>query len=117
MNWRRAGVAKIEPRTQEDTLSQAEVDQIKAHIDRQVGFARDQVLTALGVDKPAYAPSARTPEANAALAPARRSDVQAVLERLVSPAVPATGPAALSDADVQRIAAAVLNELSKRTAA
>jgi hypothetical protein len=105
-------------------LSQAEVDQIKAHIDRQVGFARSQMLTALGVDDPVNAPTGRTPEANATLRPARRGDIAPGLSELAAliKAIPAAsggsaGPAVLSDADVQRIAAAVLDLLSKRTAA
>jgi hypothetical protein len=58
-------------RPAEDEMSQAQVDMLR----RDIGFARDQILTALGVDDPVNAPNQRTPEENAAIAPARRVDV------------------------------------------
>jgi len=56
---------------QEDELSQAQVDQLR----RDIGFARDQILTRLGVNNPSAAPAKLTPEQLAGIDPARRVDV------------------------------------------
>jgi hypothetical protein len=70
MDWRRAGVAGIRPRIagQEDDMDQAQVDQLR----RDVGFARDQIMTHLG-KHPAAAPL--PPEQLAGVEVARRADV------------------------------------------
>lgn len=49
-----------------------------------VGFARDQILTALGEVDPLQAPVKRTPEQAAAIAPARRVDVGYARDQLVT---------------------------------
>jgi hypothetical protein len=61
----------LQPALTEDELSQAQVDQIR----RDIGYARDQILTALGVENPPNAPVKRIPQELAAIAPARRVDV------------------------------------------
>lgn len=64
---------------QEDELSQAQVDQIR----RDIGFARDQVLTRLGVVNPVQAPAKLTPEQLAGIDPARRVDVGYARDQLL----------------------------------
>ena len=87
-----------------------------------VGHARSQILTRLGVDDPTVFPPVRRPADNDADAdaPARRADVGFALEelkKLIGATPGASGPAVLSEADVARVAKAVLDELAKRTAA
>lgn len=65
---------------QEDELSQQEVDQIR----RDLGFARDQILTALGVGNPVGAPTKLTKEQLDAIATARRVDVGYARDQLVA---------------------------------
>lgn len=65
--------------SQEDELSQAQVDQIR----RDIGFARDQVLTRLGVVNPVNAPAKLTPEQLAGIDPARRVDVGYARDQLL----------------------------------
>jgi hypothetical protein len=86
MNWRRAGVAGIRPRNaaQEDELSQQQVDQIIGALRRDLGFARDQIMTRLGVNNPSSAPPKLTPEQLAGIDPARRVDVGYARDQLVA---------------------------------
>jgi hypothetical protein len=85
MDWRRAGVAGIRPRGQkDDELSQAQADQIITQVRRDLGFARDQVLTRLGVANPEAAPARLTPEELAGIDPARRVDVGFARDEVVA---------------------------------
>lgn len=79
--------------TQEDELSQAQYEQLR----RDIGYARDQILSALGVD-PANAPATRPPEELAHLAVARRTDVGWARDQLMTVlgADPNLSPAALA---------------------
>jgi hypothetical protein len=94
----------------EDDMSQAQVDQLR----RDIGFARDQILTALGVDNPANAPAKLTPQQLGGIAPARRVDVgfarDQILAALTAPAPPAQG---------DQLAAVIraLEDLGRRVAA
>jgi hypothetical protein len=82
MDWRRAGVAGIRPRNadQEDEISPEQFNQLR----RDIGFARDQILTRLGVPDPEGAPATLTPEQLAGIDPARRVDVGFARDQLVA---------------------------------
>lgn len=72
---------KIRKQTlEDDELSQQQVDQIR----RDIGFARDQIMTRLGVNNPPNAPAKLTPEQLAGIDPARRVDVGYARDQLVS---------------------------------
>lgn len=77
-------VHRVLTTVQEDELSQQQVDQIR----RDIGFARDQILTRLGVQNPVQAPAKLTPEQLAGIDPARRVDVgyarDQVMDRLAA---------------------------------
>lgn len=101
---------------QEDDMSQAQYEQLR----RDIGYARDQILTAIGVD-PAKAPAARPPAELAGLAVARRGDVGWARDQILSAmgADPAAAPTALAAAHAQtqaQLDAAVraLDELTRR---
>jgi hypothetical protein len=68
------------PAPQEDELSQQQVDQLR----RDIGFARDQILTRLGVPNPPNAPAKLSPEQLAGIEPARRVDVGWARDQLVA---------------------------------
>lgn len=97
----------------EDEMSQAQVDLLR----RDIGFARDQILTALGIPDPVNAPNALTPDELAAIAVARRVDVgfarDQILAKLAEPVPPQGGP------DSGQLAAivATLEDLGRRVAA
>jgi hypothetical protein len=55
----------------EGEMDQQQTDQLR----RDIGFARDQILTRLGVANPVSAPTRLTPEQLAGIDPARRVDV------------------------------------------
>lgn len=79
----------LAPRTrptppQEDEMSQQQVDQIISVLRRDLGFARNQILTRLGVNNPPHAPERLTPEQLAGIDPARRVDVGFARDQLVS---------------------------------
>jgi hypothetical protein len=67
------------PALEEDELSQQQVDQIR----RDIGFARDQILTRLGVPTPDRAPAKLPPEQLAGIDPARRVDVGYARDQLM----------------------------------
>lgn len=69
---------------QEDELSQQQVDQIIGQFRRDLGFARDQILTRLGVSNPSSAPPKLTPEQLAGIDPARRVDVGFARDQFLS---------------------------------
>lgn len=64
----------------EDEMSQQQVDQLRSDI----GFARDQILTRLGVNNPPNAPAKLPPEQLAGIDPARRVDVGYARDQLVA---------------------------------
>lgn len=64
----------------EDEMSQQQVDQLRSDI----GFARDQILTRLGVTNPPNAPAKLPPEQLAGIDPARRVDVGHARDQLVA---------------------------------
>lgn len=64
----------------EDEMSQQQVDQLRSDI----GHARDQILTRLGVNNPPNAPSKLPPEQLAGIDPARRVDVGYARDQLVA---------------------------------
>lgn len=104
---------------QEDDMSQAQYEQLR----RDIGYARDQILTAIGVD-PAKAPASRPPVELAAIAVARRGDVGWARDQIMSAigADPAATPAALAAAHAatqQQLDATVnaLDELTRRVLA
>jgi hypothetical protein len=68
------------PPEEDDELSQQQVDQIN----RNIGFARDQILTRLGVTNPPNAPAKLSPEQLAGIDPARRVDVGYARDQLVA---------------------------------
>jgi hypothetical protein len=78
----------LQPALTEDEMSQAQVDQLR----RDIGFARDQILTAIGVPNPPNAPVKLPPEQLAGIAVARRVDVgfarDQVLAAVANTAVP-----------------------------
>jgi hypothetical protein len=69
---------------QEDELSQAQVDQIIAAFRRDLGHARNQIMTRQGVANPEAAPAKLPPEQLAGIDPARRVDVGYARDQLVS---------------------------------
>lgn len=77
-------------------MSQAEVNQLRADI----GFARDQILSFLGVENPGAAPARVDLDTALQIEKARRSDVSWATDQIIA----AIRTAALSDADVERIA-------------
>lgn len=68
---------------QEDELSQQQVDHIISVFRRDLGFARDQILTRLGVHNPPNAPAKLAPEQLAGIDPARRVDVGWARDQLI----------------------------------
>ena len=77
-------------------LSQAEVNQLRADI----GFARDQILSFLGVANPEGSPARNSNDTALVLEKARRVDVGYAMDQII--AAVQTRP--LPDADVERIA-------------
>jgi N-acetylmuramoyl-L-alanine amidase len=77
-------------------MSQAEVNQLRADI----GFARDQILSFLGVQNPESAPAHVDRDTALMLENARRTDVGYAMDQIIAAVL--TRP--LSDADVERIA-------------
>lgn len=71
------------PAAQEDELSQQQVDQIIGVFRRDLGFARDQIMTRLGVENPPNAPARLTKEQLAGIDPARRVDVGFARDQLL----------------------------------
>jgi len=69
------GFARPAYAREDDELSQAQVDQIIRQLRSDIGFARDQILTRLGVPNPESAPAKLPPEQLAPIDPARRVDV------------------------------------------
>jgi hypothetical protein len=98
----------------EDEMTPAQLDLLR----RDLGFARDQIMTALGVPDPVNAPNALTPDELAAIAVARRVDVgfarDQILAKLAEP-VPAPQP----PTDSGQLAAIIrtLEDLGRRVAA
>jgi hypothetical protein len=95
------------PAPQEDELSQQQVDQIVGAVRRDLGFARDQILTRLGVNNPTNAPAKLTPEQLAGIDPARRVDVgyarDQVLDRLAALESMANAQADLLEAIAEKL--------------
>ena len=82
-------------------MSQAEVNQLRADI----GFARDQILSFLGVENPGAAPARVDLDTALQIEKARRADVGYAMDQIIA----AIRTAALSDADVDRIARRVVD--------
>ncbi len=123
MNAFRSDVARWLTNTPaEDDMTQAQLDDLKRHIDRQVGFARDQILVELGRD-PAGAPSRLDGVALSAIAKARRDDVGAVrdlvaaLTRQVGDLSAAVRGGGAVSVDEQRLASTVAELLVTRSRA
>ena len=85
-------------------MSQAEVNQLRADI----GYARDQILSFLGVENPVSSPARVDHDTALALENARRVDVGYAMDQILA-AVRATP---ISDSDVDRIARRVVELLS-----
>lgn len=101
----------LQPALTEDELSQAQVDQLR----RDIGYARDQILTALGVENPVNAPAKLPPQALAGIAPARRVDIGYARDQILNAvAAPQQG-----GGDSAQLAAIVrtLEDLGRRVAA
>jgi len=73
-------------RAQEDDMFTDQDRALLAQLARRddVGFARDQILSTMGVADPLQAPASRTPEQAAAIEPARRVDVGFARDQLVT---------------------------------
>ena len=85
-------------------MSQAEVNQLRADI----GFARDQILSFLGVEHPQSAPAKVDHDTALMLENARRSDVGYAMDQIIA----AIKTLPLSDTDVDRIAHRVAGLIS-----
>jgi hypothetical protein len=97
----RASVANILSGEGGSKMSQAEVNQLRADI----GFARDQILSFLGVENPGAAPPRVDLDTALQIEKARRTDVGYAMDQIIA----AIRTAALSDADVNRIARRVVD--------
>jgi hypothetical protein len=82
-------------------MSQAEVNQLRADI----GFARDQILSFLGVENPEGSPARVDQDMALQIEKARRTDVGYAMDQIIA----AIRTASLSDADVERIARRVVD--------
>jgi hypothetical protein len=77
------GFARPAYTSEDDELSQQQVDQIIGVFRRDLGFARDQIMTRLGVENPPNAPARLTKEQLAGIDPARRVDVGFARDQLL----------------------------------
>ena len=96
----RAAVARVLSGEGGVGMSQAEVNQLRADI----GFARDQILSFLGVENPEGAPANVDHDTAVILENARRSDVGYAMAQIIE----AVRTAPISEADVDRIARRVV---------
>lgn len=117
----RAAVARHLTAPQEDDMFTDQDRTLLQQLARRddVGHARNQILTALGIDDPVMFPPLRTPEENAATAPARRVDVGYALDQMKAaltgqPAAGGTPLAGVSTAQLQQLAVLVVDELGAR---
>lgn len=97
----------------EDEMTPAQLELLR----RDIGFARDQIMTALGVHDPVNAPNKLTPDELAAIAVARRVDVGFARDQILAKlAEPVPGP---QPPDGDQLAAIVrtLEDLGRRVAA
>jgi hypothetical protein len=97
----RASVANILSGEGDREMSQAEVNQLRADI----GFARDQILSFLGVENPEGSPDRVDHDTALQIEKARRTDVGYAVDQIIA----AVRTARLSDADVDRIAHRVID--------
>lgn len=104
----------LQPALTEDELSQAQVDQLR----RDIGYARDQILTALGVENTVNAPAKLPPQALAGIAPARRVDVGYARDQILNALGGMTAPQQ-GGGDSAQLAAIIrtLEDLGRRVAA
>jgi hypothetical protein len=103
----RASVANILSGEGGREMSQAEVNQLRADI----GFARDQILSFLGVENPEGSPARVDQDMALQIEKARRSDVGYAMDQIIA----AIRTASLSDADVERIARRVVDLMAPPT--
>ena len=85
VGFARPAYAPINPEDEDDMFSDQDrelLNQLARRVD--VGYARDQVLTRLGVSNPGNAPAKLTPEQLAGIDPARRVDVGYARDQLVA---------------------------------
>lgn len=101
MDGFRATVANILEGEGGDQMSQAEVNQLRADI----GFARDQILSFLGVQNPEAAPAKVDLDTALQIEKARRTDISYAMDQIIA----AIRTTSLSDADVDRIAHRVVD--------
>lgn len=113
--------ARPAPTTEDDMFTDQDRTLLQQLARRDdVGHARNQILTALGIDDPVMFPPLRTPEENAATAPARRVDVGYALDQMKAalagqPAAAGGTPlAGVSTAQLQQLAVLVVDELGAR---
>jgi hypothetical protein len=103
----------VAARPVEDEMSQAQVDQLR----RDIGFARDQILTALGVENPASAPAKLTPQQLGGIALARRVDVGFARDQIMAALGQLNVPTAPAQGDEIAAIVRALEDLGRRVAA